>query len=118
MRVSACAGAADLGRWGIEPGRCIDDRRLRRAFASDAALIDGLDAGLPPELFGPPAGNPLRDKGQRSACGCLCSKDIGCYNSCPHGCVYCYANVSAEAARRFYANHDPELPLLSGGEAK
>ena len=35
-----------------------------------------------------------RDKGQRQFCGCILSKDIGEYNTCPHLCEYCYANAS------------------------
>ncbi len=42
------------------------------------------------------------DKGQRQFCGCIISKDIGEYNTCPHLCEYCYANTSKELARKNY----------------
>ena len=46
-----------------------------------------------------------RDKGQRQFCGCILSKDIGEYNTCPHLCEYCYANASKEVAVRNWKEH-------------
>jgi hypothetical protein len=34
----------------------------------------------------------FREGPTREACGCAMSTDIGTYNTCKHGCVYCYAN--------------------------
>jgi len=47
-----------------------------------------------------------RDKGQRQFCGCMVSKDIGEYNTCPHLCEYCYANASKEKAQENYNKHE------------
>lgn len=92
--VESCCEALLSPGSGVLPGRCID-----------AALLSRI------------AGKPLavpRDTGQRPGCGCARSVDIGAYGTCGHGCVYCYANGSAERVRRRRAAHDPESPLLTG----
>ena len=36
------------------------------------------------------------------------------YNTCPHGCVYCYANYDRNTVERNRRLHDPHSPLLIG----
>ena len=60
--------------------------------------------------------SPAKDPGQRKACCCIRSVDIGAYDSCPHGCIYCYASTRQQATQANYHRHDPSSPFLVGDE--
>ncbi len=68
----ACAEPYDLSGLGIQAGACVD-------------------YGLAASLWGIEA-REGKDAGQRRACRCYPSVDIGAYGSCPQGCAYCYAS--------------------------
>lgn len=53
-----------------------------------------------------------KQKGNRPECGCYLSKDIGEYDTCPHGCVYCYAVQNRELAQARFKKHDPKGEFL------
>lgn len=92
MAVGTCAEKIDLQKYGIEHNCCIDK-----------TLIE--------ELIGMPL-NAGKDKGQRAECGCVESVEIGNYNTCPHGCAYCYANGSGGSVKNNCRKYDPHSPLL------
>lgn len=87
MQLATCAEKIDLSRYGIEHNHCIDPDLISRLAPDDPALQMW--------LFG-----ATKDKGQRQACGCILSKDIGQYNTCSHGCLYCYATNTPAPARK------------------
>ncbi len=94
IALSTCAEPGIGEALGIPPAHCIDRARLERI------------GGVPLSVE--------RDKHQRPGCGCAASVDIGAYQTCPHGCVYCYATKGILTAQEHYRQHDPHSPLLFG----
>lgn len=91
LRFSLCGQEAlRAGLPGVEAAACID-----------AARLSGI------------AGRPItaRPKPHRT-CACAESRDIGAYDTCPHGCAYCYAVRNRDLAKRRHAEHDPAAPFL------
>lgn len=100
IELATCAEADDFSALGIAHNRCIDGELIERLWPEDTALACYLRTGhLPaPGLFSCEAPPPdirrnMKDPGQRKACGCIVSKDIGSYVPCQHHCAYCYANT-------------------------
>jgi hypothetical protein len=93
--MESCAEAVDLSALGINHGKCIY-----------GDLIES--------IIGCKIQNKNTRDGNRAHCGCMKSIDIGQYDTCIHGCQYCYANVSPARAYRNYRKHDPRSPILFG----
>ena len=121
--LATCGEATILD--GIKQNSCVDDNMMIRFAYRDKVLMDFLGVEIKTvenTLFG---AEPIpqsviwlnetqyaikkkdnKDKGQRQFCGCIVSKDIGKYNTCPHLCEYCYANTSKEKAVENYKKHN------------
>lgn len=131
-RLATCAEKINLKGYGISHNRCIDDGLIARIAWRDNELMKHLGIEICqsiPDLFGqreiPEGAIPLDDEhsatrtrknldsGQRKLCGCIAAKDIGQYNTCPHGCLYCYANTSPESARRNFLQHNPNAETIT-----
>ena len=82
----------------------MDDDLMVRLFHDDAKLMDFIGAEYD-MIDGWSIKKSKKDKGQRKACGCVISKDIGMYNTCPHLCKYCYANSSEDVVLCNYKKH-------------
>ncbi|WP_321506924.1 DUF1848 domain-containing protein [uncultured Methanoregula sp.] len=114
LEISACGEKDDLSRHGISKGQCISYSLIAREFSYDPVLAEFLCPGSQQALTGsmdPPVfARCLKDPGQRNACSCIVSKDIGQYSTCMHLCAYCYANTSPSAVTTNYRKY--------GGDAK
>ena len=88
MKIQSCAGELPGGT--IDPGRCIDPDIILRAGGEKIRY--------------------KKDPGQRKECLCSVSRDIGRYDSCSFGCLYCYAVRTAGGSLR--REYDPDSPSL------
>jgi len=112
--------AAIAGRFGIEMFSCCGDylvKGSRKAGSQRIKKAHCVDGGIIEELFFP-EGLRHKEKPTRKECGCTESTDIGTYDTCPHGCVYCYANTNKKQAFDRAAKHDPDSVFLGYSKAQ
>ncbi len=92
IELATCGEKFDLDKYGIQHNRCVDSEQFKKIIGmDDLPFLIYLNYGNKPSTK-PLTVKQLKDKGQRLECGCMLSKDIGRYSTCPHFCVYCYAN--------------------------
>ena len=94
FEIQSCSEHIEMDQFGVSHGKCIDDDYIAKVFDLDVIH--------------------KKDPGQRKECGCVKSVDIGVYDTCLHGCQYCYATKQHELAKKNYNTHDPKSPSLLG----
>lgn len=110
MRAATCGEKTDLSALGVAHNRCTDPELALKLTGRHADVLELLQLNGSEQLSLPGVSRLAersypRDPGQRPACLCVPCKDVGQYDTCPHGCVYCYANTSEAVARRNFRAH-------------
>lgn len=96
-------------KYNIELSTCCEEIDLHKYDIKHNSCVDGV---LIEKMFGLKLNEKL-DK-QRKMCGCLKCVDIGAYNTCLHGCKYCYASYNNDVVTKNLELHNPYSSTLIG----
>ena len=94
ITIKTCVEGTELDKFGIDSSGCMTKEVIERAINKNL--------------------NVPKQKARNGECYCLLNNDIGEYNTCDHGCLYCYANSNKRLVKRNLKLHDPKSPILIG----
>ncbi len=94
IRIKTCVEGTELEKFCIDSSGCMTKEVIERAINKNL--------------------NIPKQKARNGECYCLLNNDIGEYNTCNHGCLYCYANSNKKLVKRNLKLHDPKSPILIG----
>jgi len=98
IRIKTCVESQELSRFGIDCSGCMTKPVIERAIGCNLSI--------------------RQRKSTRGGCNCLLGNDIGVYNTCAHGCVYCYANYDRKTVINNLKLHNENSPFLIGESRK
>ena len=96
IQIKTCAEGKELEKFGVDCRGCMTQEVIEKAINHKLYI-------------------PKKIKTVRNGCKCILGNDIGMYNTCGHGCVYCYANFDQKVVQQNRKQHNPNSPLLIGG---
>lgn len=94
IQMKTCVEGTLLDQFGFDSSGCMTQQVLEKAIGNNLKVPKG--------------------KYHNRECNCLMGRDIGAYNTCLHGCKYCYANFSTKLVKRNWKLHNSDSPLLIG----
>lgn len=97
INIYTCLENKDFAKYGVNVNGCMTKEILEDALNIQLKIDRGYS---------------------RKGCFCLLGNDIGAYNSCLHGCLYCYANTEKRSVISNYRLHNCHSPMLIGSLKK
>jgi len=94
IKMKTCVEGTLLDKFGFDSSGCMTKQVIEKAIGKNLKIPKG--------------------KYQIRDCECIFGRDIGAYNTCMHGCKYCYANYSLKLVKRNQKLHNPDSPILIG----
>ena len=94
IQMKTCVEGTLIDQFGFDSSGCMTQQVLENAIGNNLKVPKG--------------------KYKNRECNCLMGRDIGLYNTCMHGCKYCYANSNIKLVKKNQKLHNPYSPLLIG----